>query len=284
MDKIATQVKAKIAQLQPSLSGKIAYYLLPFRRKVMFKNFAIVFKDSLSKLEKKRLAQAVYAHILLSLWENLCLSFSSPKKLSRYVTVKGKEHLLNTAQHKKGAIIITGHLGNWEFAPVVAMTNFTQYQGRLYFIRKLLKNKFLEKLLFGRYLASGLGVIPKKNAMQTACSELEANNAIIFVIDQHASINKRDGIRCEFFGKACGTYRAPALLAEYMQTPVLPARAYRTQEGRHVLEFFPPLQWQEGNTHKESQYLNTLQYNQWIEKFIVEYPEQWLWLHKRWKI
>ena len=66
--------------------------------------------------------------------------------------------------------------------------------------------------------------------------------------------------------------------------PVVPAAGYRLANGRHVLEFYEPIPWQDYGSTQESIYRNTLAYNQALERIILAHPEQWLWLHKRWKL
>ena len=94
----------------------------------------------------------------------------------------------------------------------------------------------------------------------------------------------RDGVAAEFFGKKAGTYRSLASISRNTGVPVVPAAGYRLLNGRHVLEFYEPIVWQDYPTTQESIYRNTLAYNQALERIILEHPEQWLWLHKRWKL
>ena len=85
----------------------------------------------------------------------------------------------------------------------------------------------MERLIFNRYYQAGLNVIPKKNSLDKVCVALEKNHAVIFVLDQHASLVNRDGIAVEFFGKKAGTYRSLATFARYTEVPVIPAAGYR---------------------------------------------------------
>jgi KDO2-lipid IV(A) lauroyltransferase len=94
----------------------------------------------------------------------------------------------------------------------------------------------------------------------------------------------RDGIAAEFFGKKAGTYRSLASCARYTGVPVVPVANYRLPNGQHVLQFLPPLVWQECDSTQESLYVNTCAYNRALEQIILAHPEQWVWLHKRWKL
>jgi len=277
-------LKRYIAQLKPTLWGKFFYYCIPIRKKIVLQNIRRVFAESLSQQEMEKLAQSFYSHLLISLKENFAMRFMSLKQIAARACVVGHENVLDVIDHGKGAMILTGHFGNWEFTPIAGILNFKQYKGRLHFIRKTLQVKFLEKILFRQYYKAGLHVIPKKNSLFKVCEALDCNDAIVFVMDQHASVSTKDGISVEFFGEKAGTYRSLAMIARYTNVPVIPATSYRRSDGRHVLQFFKALPWLCAEDQEQEIYLNTLAYNQVLEKIILEHPEQWLWMHRRWKL
>lgn len=267
-----------------TLAGRLLYHVLPYRRRIVHANIEQVFGQRYSALEKKQLALKFYSHLATSLKEMFQLRFMSEKALCEKVEVRGHERLLEVAAQGRGVLVLTGHFGNWEFAPLGGILNFKQFKGQFHFIRRTLGNKTIERILFRRYYRAGLNVIPKKNSLQQVTQALEQNHAVVFVLDQHASLANRDGIAAEFFGKPAGTYRSLASIARHTGIPVVPAAGYRQPDGRHVLAFHEPIVWQEGQTTHESIYLNTRAYNEALEKIILEHPEQWLWLHRRWKI
>ncbi len=242
-----------------------------------------VFGDSITLKEKQHLAKAFYSHIAKSLKENILMRFWSEDKIRDHAEVLGADHVVQARAGGKGVLILTGHFGNWEFAPIAGILNFKMLQGHFYFVRKLIGTKWLEKILFRRYYQAGLNVIPKKNALTQVCDALDENCAVVFVMDQHASMHPKDGIMVDFFGKPAGTYRSLATIARNMSAPVLPAQSYRKPDGTHVLEFLPPVPWQEADNARAALEINTKQYNQQLEKMILRYPEQWLWMHRRWK-
>jgi KDO2-lipid IV(A) lauroyltransferase len=69
-----------------------------------------------------------------------------------------------------------------------------------------------------------------------------------------------------------------------MEVPVIPAQSYRKKDGTHILEFYPPLEWIDAAKGREQLIQNTQYYNHVLEGMILKHPEQWLWMHKRWKI
>ena len=277
-------LSAQISSLRISLTGRFAYLFLPYRRHIVLKNIDQVYGDQLNKVQKKRLAQAFYSHLLTSIKETLQLRFMSDDALRARVTVTGHTQLLDIASRGQGLLILSAHLGSWEFAPLGGMLNFEQFKGHFHFIRRQLKWKTFERILFRRYHRAGLNVIPKQKALQEVRPALEQNHAVVFILDQHASLVNRDGVAVEFFGKKAGTYRSLASLSRHTGLPVIPAAGYRLPNGQHRLEFYAPIFWQEYATNQDSIYQNTLAYNQALEKIILAHPEQWMWMHRRWKL
>ncbi len=279
-----SDLKDRINNLPISWAGKFLYHCFPYRKKIVKSNIAQVFDGKLSVVEQKHLAQAFYSHLALSIKEAFSLRFLSEEKLRSKVSVKGHEYVLQVADKHQGTLILTGHFGNWEYAPIGGILNFKAFQGRFHFIRRTLGNKYIERVLFRRYYQAGLNVIPKKNSLAQVYDALEQNHAVVFVLDQHASLANRDGIAVEFFGKKAGTYRSLASFARHTEIPVVPASSYRLANGHHVLEFHEPLFWEELGKAQQSLYHNTRRYNQALEAIILKNPEQWMWLHKRWKL
>ncbi len=271
-------------RLRISLAGRVIHRLLPYRRRVVMANINQVFGDALPKAHKIHLAKAFYSHLATAIKEMFHLRFMSDDALRSRVDVVGYERMLSVVAEGRGVLVLTGHFGSWEFAPIGGIANFKQFKGQFHFIRRTLGNKAVERILFRRYYQAGLNVIPKKNSLSQVCDALEKNHAVVFVLDQHAALETRDGVAVEFFNKKAGTYRSLASFAQHTGIPVVPASTHRLPNGRHVLEFHEPIPWRDYGSAQESIYRNTLAYNQALERIILAHPEQWLWFHKRWKL
>lgn len=277
------QIKSYVAHLNPGFWGKFSYYFLCYRKRLVFSNLKQVFENILSPAEIKKLAQCFYGHLFRSLIENFKMSFMSQQQICDQGVVIGEDIPLALAKQGKGLAILTGHIGNWEFAPIAGISNFKAFQGRFHIVRKP-QIKIIEQIFFRRYHQAGLHVIPKKNALNQICDALEKNDAVVFVMDQHALINKKEGIAVEFFDKKAGTYRTLASLVKYTDVPVIPTCCYRREDGKQVLHFFDPIPWTPADNPQDELYINTKAYNQALEKMILAHPEQWLWVYRRWKL
>ena len=104
---------------------------------------------------------------------------------------------------------------------------------------------------------------------------------IVFPFDQHAG--PPDGIEVEFFGHPAWTFKSLAIIALATGAPVMPATSWREPDGRHVLRFGEPLTPIESEDSNEAIRLNTRAYNAALERLILARPEQWYWVHRRWK-
>ncbi len=267
-----------------SWSGRLMYALFPYRRDIIQQNIQRVFGTKLNDKDQIRLIKAFYSHVIKGLKETISVHFLSDEALKSRVTVIGHEHFQQVAADQRGLLILTAHVGSWEFAPLGGLLNFKQFKGCFHFIRRKLNNRLMERIAFRRYERAGLKVITKENALTYVSEALNKNHAVVFVLDQHASLVNRDGIAVEFFGIKAGTYRSLATLSRHTGIPVIPAVSYRLPNGNHILEFKQPIAWQEEKSNQLGLYNNTLAYNQAIERMILDHPEQWQWWHKRWKL
>lgn len=157
-----TELNQKIDQLSVSLLGRLIYQFFPYKRKIVMANIDRVYGAQLTTSQKKRLAQSYYSHLIKSFKEALQMRFMSEADLRNQVEVRGHEHMLGVVAQQKGVLVLTGHFGNWEVAPIGGVLNFKEFQGQFHFIRRTLSVKFIERSLFKQYYQVGLNVIPKK--------------------------------------------------------------------------------------------------------------------------
>ncbi len=269
------------AQTMVPLAGKLMYHLLPIRRRVVLSNLRRVFGAKVPEEEILRLAQAFYGHLVRFVIEFLRFPWLSAARRAALVRVDNIEAILRAHAQGKGVLVLTGHFGNWELASVAGIANFPQYRGRFHILRRPLRPPWLDALVTGRFRHAGLGVLPKKGSLEAILDRLAANDVIVVILDQHAG--GRDGVEVEFFGHAAWTFRSLATIALSTGTPVVPAACWREPDGIHVLRFEEPLPVIECSDFNEAVRANTRGYNAAIERFILRHPEQWFWLHRRWK-
>ncbi|HAT2067828.1 TPA: lysophospholipid acyltransferase family protein [Legionella pneumophila] len=273
-----------LSKLRVTYAGLLLYWLLPVRKQIVLNNIDLVFKNTATPAEKIRLAKAFYSHVASTLKEIFLMRWLSYKKLSEIIEIHGIQNLEKGFKHNKGVFLLGGHLGNWELTSSLGFSLLKNQFGQFNVIRRPLRVKWLETILFKRIKNYGLDIISSVDAPRKIHQSIKNKEIIAFAIDQHAQLENKSGIAVDFFGVKAGTYRSLAFFAHKHQTPVIPLASYRNKNGKHIIKFYPELAWEFHADKEQAIYQNTLRYNQILEKLILEHPEQWWWVHRRWKL
>jgi phosphopantetheine--protein transferase-like protein len=270
------------ATLDVPLAGRLLFHFLPFRRKVILANLNRVYGDKVAPDEIVRLAQAHYGHLWRLAGEFLKFRWLSRTRKAALVRVENIDALVAAVNQGKGVLVLTGHFGNWEVATIAGIGNYPQVRGRFHFVRRAIKPKWLDALVTRRFNKAGFGVLSKRGSLDAILATLAAGDMIVFPFDQHA--RPPDGIEVDFFGHPAWTFKSLAIIALATGAPVMPATSWRESDGHHVLRFEDALAPLEHADTNEAIRLNTRAYNETLERLILARPEQWYWVHRRWKI
>ncbi len=206
---------------------------------------------------------------------------SATRKAS-LVSVENVDVLAAALARGKGVLVLTGHFGNFEVATVAGLAGFPEMHGRIHFVRRAIKPRWLDDWVNRRFRRGGFGVLGKRGSLDAILERLAAGDMVVFPFDQHAS--PPDGIKSEFFGHPAWTFKSLAIIALSTEAPVLPAAAWRENSGRHVLRFEEPLPIIDRQNVNDEIRLNTRAYNAALERLVLRHPEQWFWVHRRWKV
>ena len=270
------------AQADAPLAGRLIYRLFPLRRRVILENLHRVFGAAVPEAEIVGLAQAHYAHLWRLAGEFVRFRWLSEQKKSALIRVDNVEALARALERGKGALILTGHFGNFEVATIAGLRHFPHMRGRFHFIRRAIRPRWLDVLVNRRFRQGGFGVVGKRGSLDVILERLEAGDLVVFPFDQHAS--PPDGIAVDFFGHPAGTFKSLAIMALATGAPVVPASSWREPDGSHVLRFEEALPLIECDKVNEEIRRNTRAYNAMLEILVLRHPEQWFWVHRRWKL
>ncbi|HSQ79817.1 MAG TPA: 4'-phosphopantetheinyl transferase superfamily protein [Casimicrobiaceae bacterium] len=263
------------------LAGRVFFRLFPFRREVILANLRRVFGAAVPPVEIDRLAQAHYAHLWRLIVEFFRFRWLSAARKRALVRVENLDTFIAALHAGRGVLVLTGHFGNWEVATVAGIQNYPEVHGRFHFVRRPIKPRWLDALVTRRFNRSGFGVIGKRGSLDRIVSLLEGGDVIVFPFDQYAGGS--DGIDVEFFGTPAGTFKSLAIIALATGAPVLPACSWREPDGTHVLRFEEPVAAVDDPDTSEAIRRTTRAYNAALERMILRHPEQWWWVHRRWK-
>ena len=192
--------------------------------------------------------------------------------ISHWIGYQGLENYHAAKREGRGVLIATGHLGNWELS---AFAHALMTEPMHVMVRPL-DNPLIDHLVEGRRTLSGNHLIDKRDAARAVMKALRGNGAVGILIDQNTSTT--EGIFIDFFGRLACTGAGFVKLAYRAQAPVIPGFAlWDSEKKRYVLRFYPRLEMT-GDVVADTQRLHSA-----IEQIIRQHPDQWMWIHRRWK-
>ena len=263
--------------------GKLAYLLLSKRRKLTIKNISLAFPSKNNK-EAKALAYKNFLSIARTIAEIL-LIVSKKQKLEDFVENKEEalERYLEVTkerQENQGMIFISGHFGNWEL-----FGNYFASKGlNITAIGRRGDNRLIEDNITTPFRESyGNLNVHKSEAINAMIKTLRDGGRVGILIDQKAGSS---GLRTTFFGRECSTTASVAIMKLKYKPLIIPGFAIRQESGKSKLVFFEPVEYvaDEKESKEERLIAITQKYNDVFENIVKEYPEQWFWMHNRWKI
>ncbi|MGH7278857.1 MAG: lysophospholipid acyltransferase family protein [Candidatus Rokuibacteriota bacterium] len=255
--------------------GDLAFVALPGRRRIARANLARAFPH-LPPGERARLCRASFQSFGLTLME-ICRAAVTPvETLLRDISVDGMEHLKAAMEGRGRALALSAHLGNWEFLSVAHL--LTGY--RLAVVARRLDSSVLDRVAEDLRRKAGVDLIDKRDALRPALAALRAGRFVGILLDQNAT--RREGVFVPFFGVPASTSRSIAVLALRTATPIVPI-FIRRDGTRHRVTIHPPIDPPAANGGDEAVVELTMRCTRAIEEAIRAVPEQWLWIHNRWR-
>jgi KDO2-lipid IV(A) lauroyltransferase len=247
-------------------------------RLVALDNLRQAFGDQYDDAARDQIVRGVYRHFCRMLMEMLHI----PRKLDllswrRWITLKGHEPVLDRLLRGGPVIMLTGHFGNWEMAGYVfGVMGFPPHS-----VARALDNPYLDRFLRRFREHTGQKLIAKKGGYDEMLDVLRSGGVLSFLADQDAG---ERGLFVDYFGRPASTHKAIALLAIEYQAPIVVGYARRLGDDfRYEVgcrDLIDPAEW--ADQADPVRYV-TQRYTSALEAVIRESPEQYLWLHRRWK-
>jgi len=260
------------------LLAAVLYRVDARHRKIGLENLRQAFGDRYTELERDQVVRGVYRHFCMMLMEILHI----PRKLHpttwrERITLVGEDMAVDRLLKGGPIIMLSGHFGNWEMAGYL----FGVFGFPPHSVARALDNPFLDGFLRRFRERSGQRMIAKKGGYDQMLAVLRGGGVLSFLADQDAG---ERGMFVEFFGRPASTHKAIALLALEHRAPVVIGYARRVGPGfRYEVgceEVIEPDEWT--GTADDARLL-TQRYTRTLESIIRRDPEQYLWLHRRWK-
>ncbi len=267
-----------LARFRPAaILARIWFALDRRHRLITLRNLAFALGETLTPAARQELALKVFEHFVLLGLESLGMLFLPLDTLRRRVIVLGQEHAEAALRQGKGVLAIVAHAGNWELTGMV----YGLVYHPLAIVARRHDQPLMERIIRTFRERGGNTMIPKQGGLKAILARLKQNEIVGMAIDQNTTT--KGGILVDFFGHRARTTPIAAILARRFGTPVLPVLSRRLPDGRHLMEIQPPLPMEITADQAEDIRRHVQLQSQAVEAWIRQCPEQWLWLHRRWK-
>ncbi len=259
------------------LLGILIYYIDFTHRRIVKRNLKFAYPEWKDE-EICKVSKRIFRNVGITFFEILQMGFFSKEDFLRNIRIKGEEHLKNAVADGKGVIIISAHLGNWEAASLFSPCYFGH---PVTVVARNIESGFVNRRLIKFRSRFGNSVIDKEGALPEMMNTLRSGKILALLIDQ--GTKRSEGVELLFFGKKVTVTPAAAMLALRCKSPVLPVFCVREDDRKLTIIVEPPVQLVRTNNLREDLKTNSQVMTDIIEDIVRKYPDQWLWLHKRWK-
>ena len=266
-------VPISLARLSGRLLARLAYHVLPRRRRIGMSNLDRAYGDSLSPREKTKILKASF--------ENFGITAAEFSRIPDLLTERGRHYVraegIECIDRSQGGLIVGAHLANWEWmGPSLTRLGFDFAA-----VVKEYRDATRGDLIDAVRRSGGVETIPKNRAATKILRALRKGTIVGLLIDQST---RKGACLVEFFGHPCWATAAPAHLALRTGFPVYIARMKREKDGNYTGTVSGPVEFEKSGDLEADVAAYTQLLQSKIESLIRDNPEQWMWTHNRWKL
>jgi KDO2-lipid IV(A) lauroyltransferase len=233
---------------------------------------------TLSAPERDRIVRGVFRHLGWQLVEFCRMTRYTPENTRHWIRTDGLDHYLAAKARGKGVLVVTGHLGAWELSSFYH--SLMSYPMGM--VARPLDNRRLDRFVNGIRCLHGNRVLPKDEFARGLLRAMRAGQTVGILMD--TNMTPPQGVFVDFFGKQACTASGVARVALKTGAAVLPGfMLWEPSEGKYVLHFGPELVFERTGAAETDILAATQLCVRTTENWIRRYPDQWLWIHRRWK-
>ena len=259
-----------------SVLAVVFFYVIPIRKSTVIDNLEHAF-PGLDKEKIREIAYGSYKSFAVTLIEILCLPSMNEDKLRKVVSCPNISLVKEKYSEQNGLVLLSAHFGNWEY---LAISIGLQVGIPLSVIVKSQRNPYVTTWLNKFRTKWNNEVVPLGISIRKTYQTLKEHKIVAMVADQRGS---QDGVKVNFFDREISVQVGPAVLALKTGAPILIAIPVRQSNGLYSTEFAEISKENLTGTQEEKIKELSQRYISYLEKYIRKNPEQWLWMHKRWK-
>ena len=258
------------------LFSRLIYFFDNKHKKIAMVNLDIVYKDNKTLEEKNEIIKQTYQNLVFNLYEFVENQSLTLQQLEKKLKIENENIILNAIKSKRKIILISAHYGNWELIGSYCSQKYKSMTN----VGRPMSNEYLNKdLRYSRNLNKS-EMLDKDNAAKGLIKALKLDRMVGLVVDQNTASNM--GVLIDFFGKKARQTEAPAKLALKFDALIIPVFVIRNDFRDYSIKFCKPIDINKLETDDKILECTQLQANI-IRKQIEKKPDDWFWLHQRWK-
>ncbi|AKF24344.1 lipid A biosynthesis acyltransferase [Sulfurovum lithotrophicum] len=246
-------------------------------RKIAKVNLDLAYGNTLTEAEKEHIVRECYFYLAMTLADFVKNQGISRERLLSKVTFKNSYILEDALKEGRKVILVTAHYSNWELVALSIAAKFGPLTG----VGRKLDSPTMDEILNQNRQQFDIEMLDKKGAMKSMIQALKHNRMLGLLVDQNTSEN--EGVLIDFFGKPVRHTPSAAILSRRFDAVIIPVFITTEDHKHYELTFYDPIQT-EKTEDKEGDILRSVQQQANItEEIIRKKPEEWFWLHQRWK-
>jgi KDO2-lipid IV(A) lauroyltransferase len=266
-----------LARLVGVTLGQLIYLLHGKLRRVGMRNLAIAFPEK-TAAERRKIVDKVFTSLGRQFAEVCLFPTYTKENVSRIVGYDGYENFDRASQRGKGVLFLTGHIGGWELSAFA----HSLYGHPLHFVMRPLDNPYLDALVRRYRTMYGNTPILKDNPVRELLRAMKAGATVGILMD--TNMTPPEGVFVDFFGIPACTASGLARIALRTDAAVVPGfTVWDPVLRKYRLRFEPPVTLIRTGNNDADIVANTALFTKVIEDVVRRYPDQWLWVHRRWK-
>lgn len=275
--RIMGSLPRSVARSLGAAIGRAAYLAIPRLRRVGYRNLSLAIPN-LPMRERRRILRTLYRNLGWQLAEFCQMPRYTLDRASQFIRYQGLEHYLQARDLGRGVLVLTGHLGAWELSSFYH--SLAGYPMSM--VIRRLDNPLVDRLVNRIRCLHGNRVLHKNDFARGLIAAMRAGETVGVLMD--TNMTPPQGVFVDFFGHPACTASGVARVALRTGAAVVPGfLLWEPDEARYVLHFLPPLQLAATGDEERDAVANTQLFTAVLEQVIRQYPEQWLWVHRRWK-
>ena len=261
-----------------SIMGNLLFALDGKHRSIALTNLQRALGSELPGAQLRSIARQVFKNLGRMPFEIAWSGRLAPHTFSRHFKISGRENYYRAVAKGKGVLLLTAHMGNWELFPIIA--SMARIKANV--VYRPLDSAPLDDVVKEHRCRFGANLIPTTNrrTIVQILNTLKNNECVVMLMDQN--VDYYNGVFVDFFGRSACTNKGMAILARRSGAPVVPIFMVR-EAGGFRAEVLPEISLTRTGDKQKDIEANTAKFNQAIEGFVRQYPDQWFWVHQRWK-